>query len=946
MPQGFYAQERSFLQNRSYLFLLLVLVLGIGSGWLYTQKQPKYGLDVSGGIRLTYELDFSKVKNSTQTKAEMADRVVTILQNRAAGALGVAEVNIQKKGEDQIIVEIPGATNIEEARAVLGSSAKIFMYHAKNLSTQKYPNRLYTDESSSDPKKPEVDFRSTSSGETIKSGDPKYQQIIDGWDEILSGEDLEEAGSRPSNGGFIPTMKFSAQGAAKMSAWSTKYFNQGEKIAYVLDNRVLNVAPLAPGAKISDAAEITGNFSPEYVSSLTSLLNAGALPVSLKELSYENVDPTIGKQALSQIEQAGVIAFVVVGLFLIGYYAFPGIIAAIALTLYVLFTLSVMKLTGATFSLAAIAGFILSVGMAVDANILVFERFKEEMKRGRTLHSAIELGFKRALPAIVDSNFCTILTSLVLYNLGTGPVKGFATSLIIGVLISLFTAVVVTRSLLVFFVDSGIATNPKWYAIDRNWFRKFEEKADTEPIKVVEKSKKWFIISGATIVVFFFFISGFKVNVEFQGGYEARYSTSGQLLANTAYAENLEKAGLKGSNVKFASYDSPGIANFTIKNTDQLLSRKVTDADPLKNLLTVLDAADAKPAAPPTINGKEMRVAFALDDLHVTSTDPIISKLNKAGLTNQYDLKVTPDPNPKRNLVYITVPPNPQIEGLKNKEGRPDTMQQSAFVAQKAGLQNAAERGFTQVGPVVQKETIRNGILAVIFSSGLIIAFLAIRFGFSLGGFIPGLRFGSSAILALLHDILVVIGAAAAVGFLLGWEISALFITAMLTVIGFSVHDTIVIFDRIRENLRRPDKHHDLGFVMDKSITQSFARSLNTSMTVVVTLGILIVFGTATPDLKFFCVAMLVGIVSGTYSSIYNASPILYLWDKAVVKKDPKKGLIALALEEQAKARVMQTQVRAEVPQVQSTESGRSYGQVRRRASSQQKGHVDIDDEP
>jgi SecD/SecF fusion protein len=192
-----------------------------------------------------------------------------------------------------------------------------------------------------------------------------------------------------------------------------------------------------------------------------------------------------------------------------------------------------------------------------------------------------------------------------------------------------------------------------------------------------------------------------------------------------------------------------------------------------------------------------------------------------------------------------------------------------------------------------------------------------------------------------------VFGSSAVVGYLLGWEVSALFITSMLTVIGFSVHDTIVVFDRIRENLRRPERGEDLGFIMDRSITQTFSRSINTSLTVIVTLAILIAIGTPTPDLKFFCVAMLVGILSGTYSSIYNASPILYLWDKAVTKKNPKKGLVGLALEEQAKHRIMQTTVKAaEGPQVQSQQSGRTYGQVRRRASAQQKGQVDLDDEP
>jgi len=925
------------LQNRSYLFLLLVLVLGVGSGLLFWKTSFRYGLDVRGGIRLTYQLDFSKL--TAKQKADLGDvgdKVVQILINRAAGLGGATEATVQLKGTDQVIVEIPGATNVKDAEDRMGTSAMMQFFHATNLSTEQHPNRLYTDQQSTDPNDPSESFVEAGTGKVIKFGDPAYQKIIDGWTLILQGQDLEHADSQPVGDSYYPIMHFSPEGAQKMSAWCDKYANTGEKLAYVLDGKVLNVAPLKNGAHISADAEIEGNFTPQYVKTLVELLNAGSLPVSLKELSSETVDPTIGSQALSQITTAGMIAFGVVVVFLMAYYAFPGIVAAIALSLYVLFTLSVLKAIGATFSLAAIAGFILSVGMAVDANILVFERFKEEMKKGRTLHSAIDLGFRRALPAIVDSNACTILTSMVLASFGTGPVKGFATTLIIGVLISLFTAVFVTRSLLVFFADSGFATNPKWYAVERNWFKKYEAVADTAPLQVVEKAKKWFLISGATIVVFFFFFSGFKLNVEFQGGYEATYATSGATQSNTVYAANLEKAGLKGCNVQFAT-NKPQLLTLTFKNPAAITGK--TDADKLATINKAFLPADPLPISQ-QVTPTSIVVSYGLSDLGVSALDAARAKVDSAGL-GAYDYAF--DPNFTQNLVYVTVPPNKTIDAFGS-----DKAAAEAYLAKDAGLTDATPRGFTSIGAVIQKEMIANAIYAVILSSALIIVFLALRFGFSLGGFIPGLRFGTSAILALVHDILVVVGSAAFVGFFLGWEISALFITAMLTVIGFSVHDTVVIFDRIRENLRRPEKGHDLGFVMDRSITQSFARSLNTSMTVIVTLAILIVFGTPTPELKFFCVAMLVGIASGTYSSIYNASPILYLWDKAVCKKDPKKGLIGLALEEQAKARLMNTTVRTTTatPQVQSQDTGRSYGQVRRRASAQQKGHIDIEDEP
>jgi SecD/SecF fusion protein len=216
---------------------------------------------------------------------------------------------------------------------------------------------------------------------------------------------------------------------------------------------------------------------------------------------------------------------------------------------------------------------------------------------------------------------------------------------------------------------------------------------------------------------------------------------------------------------------------------------------------------------------------------------------------------------------------------------------------------------------------------------------LAFRFGIALGGFRNGLKFGLSAILALVHDVLVVIGIAAIVGYVLKWEVSALFITAMLTVIGFSVHDTIVIFDRVRENLKRPLQGETFGHLCDRSITKSVARSLNTSMTVIATLIIMIAVGTPTPDLKFFCVTMLAGIVSGTFSSIFNATPILYLWDNMVGRtKGVEHTLIEEARRDQARLRNLQAEA--------AGDSNQSYATIKRKNRVKDQARRDIDDQP
>ncbi|MEZ0326229.1 MAG: protein translocase subunit SecD [Fimbriimonas sp.] len=842
------------MRSKSYLFLLLVLGLGILSGIIYSKTQYHYGLDVKGGIRLTYQMELNAEQR--QKAEEHRSKLIAILMRRASGSMGVVEPIIVPKGEDQIIVELPGATDIEDARKIIGTSARIEFYHAKNVATDTSPFRPYDDVERKDTT-PTVSFKRTSSSTgqiDFRTSDgkvnPEYTKIIKGWGEpILAGEDLAKADAQPSGNSTQPLMLFSREGSKKMEAWSRKFFGRGEKIASVLDGEVLSIAPVEKGALLSDNAVINGTFDRAYVRRLVDLLNAGALPVKMTELGSEKIDPTIGNYALDKMVTAGLAAFGVTALFLIAYYAFPGFVALLALCLYILFTLTVLKLAGATFSLASIAGFILSIGMAVDANILVFERLKEEMKSGKSLMSAIDLGFRRAFPAIVDSNACTILTSLVLLVLGTGPVKGFATTLIIGVLISLFTAITVTRSLLVFFAASGIATNPKWYAADRNWMgKKMDERANEKPFRIVETSKRWFAISIISMLVTipFFFMGGFKLNVEFQGGYEVSYPAPANMNA-PQITENLEKAGFKGANVKMG------------------------------------EAA-----------GGQRRV-------------------------------------------FITVPESPKLA---------DTKTPSKLIAEAAQVPITSETtdSFTKIGPAIQQETVRNAILGVIISSLLIVVYLAFRFGTGFGGFSAGLRFAFSAIAALLHDIVVVIGAAAVLGYFLGWEISALFLTAMLTVIGFSVHDTIVIFDRIRENLHRQRQSEDFGHLIDRSITQSFARSINTSATVVATLAIMLIMGTSTPDLKLFVAAMLIGIASGTYSSIYNASPILYLVDKMMMKKrGDDHSLVSIAVKDFQRQRTLATTV--ETPAVINQETGRSYGQVKRRANADKKGHIEIEED-
>lgn len=855
------------MQSRNSLLLLVVIALTGLSAFAFWKTNFSLGLDIQGGVRLTYQMDMSTLgKDVKESPSVMQANLKKILEARVGSALGVVEGNVNSKGDDQLVVELPGFADIEKARETLNTTAKVQVYHAKSVTTKLREGRYSTLRQSGSSKNPFYTFSYVGMpGKELSPEDPEtkaqYQKMLDSWTLILEGQEVADAHPLVNGASTIPTFRFSAEGARKLENFTRTYINQSENIAFVLDGRVLSIAPIQDGQILSEDAQITGKFDPQYVNKLTELIRSGSLPVKLNELSSEQVDPTIGKEALKQMVTAGAIALGLTAVYLCIYYAFPGVVATIALALYTLFTLTVLKLTGATFSLAAIAGFVLSAAMAVDANILVFERIKEEVKAGKKLTSAIDLGFRRALSAIFDSNLSTIITSAVLFYFGTGAVKGFATTLILGVAISFFTAITVTRSLLVGINSMGWFNDPKFFAVERTWwFEKKYEVPGAKPMDILSKYKLWFGISALAIIPGLIALgaNGIKPNVEFQGGYEAQYTLANDVSAS-AIRGNLERAGYHGANVKFANVGSVKAVYITL---------------------------------------------------------PMADKLNMTDST------------------------------VKDK------------LASAAGIQYS--RGtVTTIGPTIQRETIEGAIKSVLISSLLIVLYLAYRFGTSVGGLKNGLKFGGSAVAALLHDVVFVIGTAAICGLIFGWEVSALFITAMLTVIGFSVHDTIVIFDRIRENLMKPFVGESFETVVDKSITQSLARSLNTSMTAIGTLIILVLFGTPTPELKFMCTTMALGIITGTYSSIWNASPILYLWDRAVVKsKGEKAGLAAEAQREVKHRQSVQTSRSVEPGQstpinfgnttpeapARPTSQAGNYGQVRRRRSAVEKASHEIDE--
>ncbi len=772
-------------QNR--WFLLLILALAIVSGVITFRNKignfdvsPKMGLDIKGGVRVVLRAKTSEYTGNWN--AENLEAVRKVLENRV-NATGVAEPLLITKPPDQIIVELPGLKDEKQALEQLQSTASLEFYWLPQLGNSKTGRKGTWDQrSSKDPKAVGDELYNVETGQALtpqqleeaifgnkefKEGGPDSPSHL-----IATGKDLENTcrATIGADGKAEIQFEFKTSGNEKGGQNFEEFTRNhtGEFLAVFLDKKLLT-APTVEGVIPGGKGVIHGSFSLEYAKAVADQLNAGALPVPLETIEVRKLEATLGAEAVRQTTVAGIIGLALVVLLMLVWYRLPGLIANVALILYALFSIALFKLIPITLTLPGIAGFILSIGMAVDANILIFERMKEELRSGKTLRNAIDTGFKRAFTAIFDSNFCTIMTCCVLYGFGTGSIRGFALTLGVGVAVSMFTAITVTRTFLFSLVSlGGFAANPAAYGLSERHY----------DLKVMSRKMLWLGISGAIIVpgLIAWAIGGIKPSIDFTGGTELQ--------------------------IPFAAHHSP------------------------------------------------IEIEKALTEINGTYKNTSRVVVSSFG---------------GDNVAYVTIP--------RLSVGDRETVTQS-LVSKVGPLGNGQSVGYSDVSGTISAELTRDAILAVIVASGLIVLYLTFRF--AIGGWREGLKYGSCAVIALLHDVLVVWGLFAILGFALNWQVDSLFVTAMLTVIGFSVHDTIIVFDRVRENLQHRQRGENFSDLTDRSIDQTFSRSLRTSFTVIVTLLALFLFGGSI--INHFVGALLFGIISGTYSSIFNASVLLVLW--------------------------------------------------------------------
>ena len=739
------------------------------------------GLDLQGGTELVIQVchglnDPPSVgcRNGPkgQSVQDARDKTIPLLQSRVNG-LGVSEGKVSPQSSDQILIQLPGV-GLDQARQTVGTTAKLhFATAVAGAPNPADPTFLADQENLFDP----TQFANT---QFYQSG---YHWKID---DTLDASDVQSADVGSDQSGQIAVnITFNDAGATEWNKVTTAAFNAGStsplnRVAIFLDNRIIT-APNVQGAS-SNKTQITGSFTSEQAQTLASEVSAGALPAEIATVQSNEVSASLGQSTVQRSLIAGAVGLLIIVLFMIGYYRFPGFLACIALVAYAAIVLALYKLIPVTITLAGLAGFVLSVGMAVDANVLIFERTRDELRHGRGVGAAVDTGFRRAFPAIRDSNVSTIIACVVLALLGTDVVRGFAITLGLGVAVSFFSAVTVTRALLAGALRLRLGRNPTLYT---EIHEEYAERPPGGSFDIV-RSRNWYfagslaiIIPGILAILFW----GFRLGLDFRGGYKV----------------------------------------------DAALSRSATQAQVSDTVTNAI--GNLQPQVQALSSGNRYEISF-LPGTTSSGKDPV--QALQTSLSSAYGI-------PK-----------------DAKTGNPDIQEQF-------------------IGPSVASDLVRSAVILILVASALIAIYLALAFRRQ--RMISAWRFSACAFFKLLHDVFVLAGIWAIIGkFSTLGEVDTLFVTAILTSVAFSIHDTIVVFDRVRENLRFGPR---LTFdqVINLSTVQTMTRSLNTSLTVVFVLLALVLFGGS--SITGFVLALLIGIVTGTYSSIFNASTLLVAWQKA-----------------------------------------------------------------
>lgn len=723
-------------------------VKGIDGNGKVAASDITLGLDLAGGVSITYEVVGDEEPSATDladTKRKLEERVYNYSN----------EAQVYLEGNDRINVEIPGVTDANAILEELGNPGTLYFLAQKGSDgNNNYSQTIVQDE----------DGNSSLAYVLNRSID---EIVADGC-VVLNGSDIKSAEAVPyqdsqtgNTSSYCIDLLLNDEGRQKFADATTSAYQNGETIAIYYDGKVI-CAPTVNGALTDGRAQISGNYTYEDAEKLASLIRIGGLKLELNEIHSKVVGAQLGSDAIKTSLEAGAIGLAVIAVFMIGVYFLPGFVASLALLLYTALIVLLLNGFDITLTLPGIAGIILSIGMAVDANVIIFARIREELATGKTVKSSEKIGFDKALSAILDGNITTLIAALVLLIFGSGSIKGFAQTLILGIVLSMFTALFVTRWLLRAFYAIGF-TSEKWYGVGK------EHKA----LDFVGKRWVYFAISLVLIV----------------GG----FVMMGVNKAQTGNPLNL-------------SLDFVGGTSMTVTfNEQKSLSELETDVIPEMEKI-------AGSAVQPQPVQNSTDVVFKTNALDVTKRDAIEEMLlDKYGVENE-------------QIVMETI------------------------------------------GGTISKETTVKTFASVCVAMVCMLIYIAIRF--------KNISFGAGGVLALLHDVLVVLAFYAAAKVSVG----STFIACMLTLVGYSINATIVVYDRIRENRSQMGSGADLKDVINRSITQTLSRSIFTSLTTFIMVAALYVLGVTA--IREFALPLMVGIVCGTYSSVFLAGSMYYMMQK------------------------------------------------------------------
>lgn len=733
-------------RGRLVAFFLIVIALGIGIGLTtnWVTKNINLGLDLQGGFEVLYEVE--PVDDGEEITKGLMEGTVQTLNDRV-NRLGISEAVIDIEGEDRIRVQLAGVEDQQQARDMLATSAQL-------------------------------SFRDVNDVELLDGSDVKGGSAKQDFDPNTNAPIVTLQLNDSSKFGEVTTqIKNMGPPNNLLVIWMDFQDGDSYTAEAVKEEPKFVSAPSVSETLNTTNVMISGNFTIESAKALADIINSGSLPVHMTEIFSTSVGAQFGEQALNQTVFAGIVGIILVILFLLIVYRFTGLIASINLIIYTYFVLLVFEMMNGVLTLSGIAALILGVGMAVDANVITFERYKEELRLGKSVKAAFAAGSKNSFRTILDANITTLIAAVVLFIFGTSSVKGFATMLIISILISFITAVFGTRLFLGLWVQSGFLKNKKsWFGVKEKDIKELsadeeEPKLFNRNVNIIQHRKKFFIFTGVLMILGCAALLIFKIN--------------------------------------------PGI-DFTSGSRIEI-------------------AADEK------INAEEVEGTF--NELGFEAKSIVLSGENNTIAVARFE----------------TVLSDQEIFKVQQ------TFQEMY----------GAEPAVSVVSPIVGQELVKNAIYAVVIAALFIIIYIAFRFE---------LFFGVTAVIALFHDVLIMLFAFSITQI----EFDITIVSAILTIVGYSINNTIVVFDRVRENIqkqKRVSSFNELAKIINRSIIQSFTRTMNTTISTLIAILAFLVLGAS--SIFTFTLALVIGLTAGTYSSLFLAAQIWLVWRGKSIKEKP-----------------------------------------------------------